>query len=191
MYREDFVVSNIFPDTDSTIRITGHGTVNVDNTRNQVQQTHSGPLVWNAGLGTTILSYEVDTNPGSSGSPIIWNTNQHALGIHTNGGCTASGGANDGTAFNNLGLKLVVDTVVNGAIGYESTNTIHVDIGAQLPNAQTGSLFRPRINLTAAHNAANAGNKISLMAGEYNNDTPLLNKPVLIVAPVGTAVIGQ
>jgi V8-like Glu-specific endopeptidase len=75
-----------------TIRVTGHG---VDGgTRNQVQQTHTGPLT---SLSGTRLSYVVDTEGGNSGSPVIDQATGEAVGIHTHGGCTASGGSNSGT----------------------------------------------------------------------------------------------
>lgn len=79
----------------NTIRITGHGTDNSPNlTYNQVQQTHVGPFVSNG----TPLQYKVDTTGGSSGSPVIWEEADMAIGVHTNAGCTTGGGgANSGT----------------------------------------------------------------------------------------------
>jgi trimeric autotransporter adhesin len=75
-----------------TIRVTGHG---VDGgTRNQVQQTHTGPLT---SLSGTRLRYVVDTEGGNSGSPVIDEATGEAVGIHTHGGCTTSGGSNNGT----------------------------------------------------------------------------------------------
>jgi hypothetical protein len=82
----------------NTIRITGYG---VDSgTSNQVQQTDSGP--WNSANGT-ILTYVVDTQGGNSGSPVFHENTGEVIGVHTNGGCSFSGGSNSGTSRNNSG----------------------------------------------------------------------------------------
>jgi len=92
------------PSTGATIRITGHGSDSTPNsTFNQVQQTHAGPLVTNSG---TLLQYQADTTGGSSGSPVIWDEMDVAVGIHTHAGCSTSGsGANQGTSIVNTGLQ--------------------------------------------------------------------------------------
>lgn len=185
-----FRVTNVFPNIGTSVRVTGYGTdMTPDGTRNQVLQTHNGPLFTNGLFGST-LEYGVDTTGGNSGSPIIWEFNQVALGIHTNGGCDAGGGANTGTGFNHLGLRAAIDVVVNGAQDYESSGTLHVDHSALFPAQQSGSLFRPFSTLGIAHAAASEGQKISLMAGSYGSESVVLDKRVLIVAPVGPATIG-
>lgn len=78
----------------ATIRITGCGVD--DGTANQTLQTHSGP---NAGSSGTTMRYVVDTEGGNSGSPVIDESTHFALGVHTHGGCTTSGGNNSGTSF--------------------------------------------------------------------------------------------
>lgn len=92
------------PASGATIRVTGHGTDSTPNsTYNQVQQTNSGPLVTNSG---TTLQYQVDTTGGSSGSPVIWDDVDIAVGIHTHAGCTTAGtGANQGTSIVHTGLQ--------------------------------------------------------------------------------------
>ena len=77
------------------IRITGCGTDSSPSTHNQVQQTHFGPMVTNSG---TLVQYATDTTGGNSGSPVIWNQTGEAVGIHTHGGCSSSGGQNSGTS---------------------------------------------------------------------------------------------
>lgn len=86
----------------ATIRITGFGTDNTPATRNQVQQTHTGPLV---SVNGTALGYATDTTGGNSGSPVIWEEMGAAIGIHTHGGCTAGGGNNSGTSLTSAGLQ--------------------------------------------------------------------------------------
>jgi len=87
----------------NTIRITGHGTDSTPNpTFNQVQQTHVGPFVSNG----TPLGYQVDTTGGNSGSPVIWEEGNVAIGVHTNAGCsTSGGGSNSGTNITVGGLQ--------------------------------------------------------------------------------------
>lgn len=79
-----------------TIRITGHGSDSTpDLTYNQVQQTHAGPFVANG----AVLQYQADTTGGNSGSPVIWEQGDVAIGVHTNAGCGTGGGANQGTSI--------------------------------------------------------------------------------------------
>ena len=86
-----------------TIRITGFG---VDTgTANQTNQTHTGSFTSNSG---TTLKYAVDTTGGNSGSPVIVEGTGVAVGIHTNAGCTTSGGANNGTSYNQTLLQTAI-----------------------------------------------------------------------------------
>ena len=87
--------------TTQFVRVTGYGG-GPTSAWEQVQKTHAGPFV--SLVGTT-LSYTVDTTGGNSGSPIVLDATDQALGIHTHGGCTAMGGANHGTATTNAGLQ--------------------------------------------------------------------------------------
>ncbi len=90
----------------NTIRITGHGTDGTPSTHNQVQQTHMGPFTGN---GST-LTYQADTEGGNSGSPVIWEQTNQAIGIHTNAGCSTSGsGSNSGTPITQAGLQAALD----------------------------------------------------------------------------------
>ena len=84
------------------IRITGYGADSSPPQRNQTQQTHVGPLVTSGG---NTVQYRTDTRGGNSGSPVIWEQTGQAVGIHTHGGCDATGGQNSGTSFNNSGLQ--------------------------------------------------------------------------------------
>ncbi len=78
----------------STIRITGFG---VDSgSDNQSNQTHTGA---NTGSSGTTMRYNADTQGGNSGSPVIDEATNQAVGIHTHGGCSSSGGNNSGTSF--------------------------------------------------------------------------------------------
>ncbi len=83
------------------IRITGHGTTStpVDPSFNGAQKTHTGP---HSNFSGATLNYRTDTTGGNSGSPVIFENDGTAIGIHTHGGCTSGGaGANAGTGANN------------------------------------------------------------------------------------------
>ncbi len=88
--------------TADPIRVTGFGTRSSPATWSQVQETHVGGWVTNSG---NTLQYTPDTTGGNSGSPVIHEPTGQAVGIHTHGGCTATGGANAGTNANHPGLQ--------------------------------------------------------------------------------------
>ena len=80
------------------VRITGHGVDREDKIRNFAQQTHTGKIkklgsFWNKAK----LGYSVDTMGGNSGSSVILERTQKIIGVHSHGGCTETGGNNEGT----------------------------------------------------------------------------------------------
>lgn len=85
------------------IRITGYGTAT--GVRNQAQTTHVGTL---STIAATSLCYATDTTGGNSGSPILHENTGNAIGIHTHGGCTASGGCNSGTRIDRSDLQAAI-----------------------------------------------------------------------------------
>lgn len=93
-------VASFFPNPNDTIRITGYGTDGgVDN---QTNQTNTGPYDTTTG---TRLRYVVDTTGGNSGSPVIFENTGEVVGVHTNGGCTSTGGSNSGTSLSNTSFQ--------------------------------------------------------------------------------------
>ena len=78
----------------ATIRITGFGSDSGED--DNTNQTHAGP---NAGSSGTTMRYTVDTTGGSSGSPVIDEGTNQSVGVHTHGGCSSSGGNNNGTSL--------------------------------------------------------------------------------------------
>jgi hypothetical protein len=106
-----------FTENPANVRITGFG---VDgpppkfgagwrarrNTTSQTQQTHVGTLTENTGgPNSGTLHYDADTQPANSGSPVIIDGGNVAIGIHTNGACTRTAGTtNAGTSFRNQAL---------------------------------------------------------------------------------------
>jgi hypothetical protein len=90
------------PVNGQSIRITGYGVDSSPPEYNQVQQTSNGPYT---SLSGTTLQYQVDTTGGNSGSAVLDESTNLAIGIHTNAGCSGSGGANSGTAIHVQGLQ--------------------------------------------------------------------------------------
>lgn len=101
------------------IRITGYGTTSspVSATWNGVQKTHVGPL---ASISGNTVRYQTDTTGGNSGSVILNENNNTAIGIHTNAGCGSTGGSNQGTSLFNGGLQ----NALNNPIGICEPRTI-------------------------------------------------------------------
>ncbi len=95
--------------TPPNIRITGYGVD--DGTANQTQQTHLGP---NASSSGNTMRYVTDTEGGNSGSPIIDEATGNALGVHTHGGCTSSGGNNNGTSLFHAAFWAAVEQGAGG-----------------------------------------------------------------------------
>lgn len=97
----------------NTIRITGYGTTSspVDPSWNQAQKSHTGPL---SVVGTTNLGYATDTTGGNSGSPVLHENTGQAIGIHTHGGCSSTGGYNSGTRIDRADLQTAIQTLLQG-----------------------------------------------------------------------------
>ena len=91
------LASNVPSVSFQSLRITGYGIDSTPLENSQVQQTNAGPL--HDFFDRTIV-YQVDTTGGSSGSAVEEEGSQRVIGIHTNAGCTSSGGDNSGTAIN-------------------------------------------------------------------------------------------
>lgn len=107
-------------------------------TRNQVQQTHTGPLV---SISGNRLNYAFDTCGGNSGSPVIDNTTGLAIGIHTNGGCTTTAGTtNSGTSILNAGLQTAILAVALPVAPNDAClAAIDVGVGRNGPFSSVGS----------------------------------------------------
>ena len=178
----------------ATVRITGYG---VDgpppnfgnppprNADSQTEQTDAGPSA-----GETVISpdnafwsYAVDTQGGNSGSPIIVDASNLTLGIHTHGGCTAGGGTNNGTSFENDDLEAAVQT-------NPGASTVYSDMGHDVV-LEDGTIFRPYDTVLEAVDAAPPGGVVSIVTGFYDGETMEITKPLTIVVPVGGVVIGN
>jgi hypothetical protein len=112
-----------------SIRITGYGVD--DGVDYATQQTHVGP---NAGSSGTTLRYVTDTRGGNSGSPVIDEETGYAVGVHTNGGCSASGGHNSGTSFFNAEFWDAVEQGAGDCLLQSASNPVpaHTEIGVSV-----------------------------------------------------------
>jgi len=203
------------PAAAATIRVTGFGVDNSPNgpvanccatdsvgncthpncnAQNRTLQTASGPYVGETVTSATDIfhSYQTDTEPANSGSPVVWNVNGFTIGIHTHGGCTSAGaGDNDGTSFENTNLESLI-AVFPGA------NTRYVDV-VQPPNApaENGTIFQPFNTVTEAVASVVSGGRIAIVEGSYtklNGNTMTMGtggKSFTVLAPVGTVTIGN
>jgi V8-like Glu-specific endopeptidase len=120
----------------ATIRITGYG---VDTgTANQTLQTETG--IYDTLSGNQIQYNDIDTEGGNSGSPIFFNGTSNAIGIHTHGGCTSTGGFNTGTANQIAGLQTALANPLgvcrNNSVcpGPESCYSTHGSVGCNNDN---------------------------------------------------------
>ncbi len=94
------------------VQVTGYGID--DGEAYAVQQTHIGGWVGRNGFQ---IRHRADTEPGSSGSPVIDVETDTVVGIHTEGGCDSPVvGLNSGTAIDNPGIAGLLDGIV--ASGY-------------------------------------------------------------------------
>lgn len=104
------------------IRITGYGSTSspISPTWNGIQKTHVGPF---QGYSGNVVRYTTDTTGGNSGSVILDDNNNQAIGIHTNAGCGTGGGWNNGCNLFNAGLQ----NALANPTGIASPRTIQGD----------------------------------------------------------------
>ena len=192
-----FRVSRDVSTAGGTVRITGYGLDNIPpgttggyNSDSQTLQTHSGPYYGEVyqGPSDSYHRYEVDTMGGNSGSPIIRDTIT-AIGIHTDAGCSSSGGYNKGTSFENDSLENAINT-------FPGNNVRYVDNIHPGSTPRNGTVMRPYETVTEAVNAVPSGGIVSIVRGTYSaaaGNTFIAGadgKAMLFQAPVGSVIIG-
>ena len=155
------------------------------NAQNQTLQTSTGAFSSEVGGGNAIsLRYAVDTEPANSGSSIIWEGNGFTVGIHTNGGCTTSGGTNSGTSFE-------LDALENAIAAVPGPNCRYLDFVKAPGGAENGTVFEPHDSLGEAINSVPVGGTLSVVGGSYSAVGVPLDKAMTITAPVGTVHFGN
>jgi hypothetical protein len=138
------------------------------------------------------VEFDVDTMPGNSGGPIIWEESAgYTIGINTHGGCDSfgSGYNNNGTRLHRGGLEAALQNFLG-------PNTVYVD-WAETGLPATGRVYEPLHTVSSAVAAVADGGIIALVAGEYPRAAGNTfvagadGKAMTFVAPVGAAVIGN
>ncbi len=162
------------------------------NAQNMTNQTQAGPYEGELTSPPTNIwhTYDVDTTPGNSGSPIIWYGTDWTIGIHTHGGCETSGiMANRGTSFEHNPLESALQD-------FCGPNAEHVDTES-MEVAVSGYIFQPWSSVTEAVNTVTDGGTICIVAGDYsaaagNTFTAGADgRAMTLVSPVGTVTIGN
>jgi V8-like Glu-specific endopeptidase len=117
------LATSTIPNDGRPIRITGYGTTSapISPTWNGIQKTHVGPF---QGYSGNVVRYTTDTTGGNSGSVILDDNNNQAIGIHTNAGCGSGGGWNNGCNLFNAGLQ----NALANPLGIAAPRTIQADV---------------------------------------------------------------
>lgn len=159
----------------------GDGERNADS---QTQQTHAGPFVDETVFSSTVvrIRFQIDDENGNSGSPVMDTANGVTIGIATSAGCTASGGSNNGTGFENNNLE-------NAIQSFAGSNVEYVDSGHPI-TTENGTVFRPWNTVQEAVDAASSNARLNIVKGSYPGSV-LADKPLTLSAPVGSVILGQ
>jgi len=193
--RFDFYrMTNDNPPADATVRITGYGvdrtpagSTGGGNAQNQTLQTDTGAYLSESSAGNDIWhSYQVDTEPANSGSPIVWDNTGLTVGIHTNGGCDPGNDqGNSGTSFENDDLEQAIAE-------FHGRNFVYIDAGHPIASPlEDGTVFRPFKLIREGVNRVPIGGTLSIVKGTYNGSVTI-NRSMVLTAPVGTVtIVGQ
>jgi hypothetical protein len=183
-YGVPFRVTRELPTTLELARVTGFGTDTAED--NCTNQTSTGLFLGQTSANPTdiYLSYQVDTMPANSGSPVIWPAQNLVFGVHTTGGCNSDGsGSNTGTSYE-------VDQLEVAMNDNPSSGTEYVDNGHPLPVTPNGGLYRPWPTIVQGANAVPTGRLLSIFAGTYSVPAgTVINRSMTFAAPAGAVVI--
>lgn len=189
-----FRMTRELPGIGATLRVTGCGTDSTPpgstggaNAQNQTLQTSAGAFASETGGEPRIsLQYAVDTNAANSGSPIIWEANGFAVGIHTAAGCNNGGGSNNGTSFE-------LNALENAIAAVPGPNCRYLDSVRAPGGAKDGTVFQPHDTLPEAVGAVPAGGRLSIVIGTYSVPPGgiTVRKAMTLVAPVGAVTLGR
>ncbi|MFN0149302.1 MAG: trypsin-like peptidase domain-containing protein [bacterium] len=189
-YGFPFRMTRETPAAGATMRVTGFGVDSLPagnpppfNQQSQTNQTMTGNYVGEMTSGADIwVQHAVDTEGGNSGSPILWEANGLAIGVHTNGGCFG-GGSNGGTSFE-------VDALETALRNLTGTSVRFVDVGHPLPVVEDGTIFRPYNTLVEGTDTVPTGGIVSVVTGTYPVGAGrVFNRAMMVVAPTGTVLI--
>jgi hypothetical protein len=77
----------------------------------------------------------------------------------------------------------------NAIDNHPGSNTIYAD-KVRFGATENGTIYHPHDTITEAVTTVPSGGKVSIVTGTYN-DTGVFSKQLIMVAPVGSALIGQ
>ncbi len=177
--------TNALPAVETTLRVTGYGTDSTPPTRNYTEQTDTGPFRGEESDSDGIwLLHRVDTQGANSGSPILWNAQNVAIGIHTNAGCNSdSNSTNSGTSFE-------LNELENFMNQFWGNSVEQVDKSQPALLSPNGSILRPWNSFASGVSALGNGGVLVVVQGSYD-ETLTINKAMTIQAPVGVVTIGR
>jgi hypothetical protein len=181
-------LTNRNPPGDATIRVTGYGTDG--GAANQTLQTATGDYDGeDDNDGALYHEYTTYSSAGTSGGPALWEGNDFAIGINSQGGCQqflGFGPSNKATSLDNGDLAVAIHD-------FWGPNVVYVDTTPHVGDAN-GFIYNPYNNIGQAVTVAGAGARISIAAGHYPGAVVLSRppaQPVILTAPAGPVVIGQ
>ena len=181
-YGPSFRVTRELPLLDETVRVTGFGTDG--GTANQTNQTATGTFEGETASGADILlDHRVDTMPANSGSPIIWEFMNLAIGIHTNGGCdNTATSVNGGTSFEVDALENAINDLPGTT---RSTPTIYTRCAS--PRKARSSDLR---DAAAGHRShPHRWHRLDVLGFYGLTSGTVLNRAMTLQAPSGGVVI--
>lgn len=204
-------MTGLVPSEGTTLRVTGYGLDNRPagpsftccsrdadgtcthtncNSSSLTQQTDTGSC--NDCLVGTAIEHTVDTEPANSGSPILWESRNLAIAIHTEGGCD-----NFFSDYDNAGTWLGYGPLSSTLHGVLGPGTVWANSVAAFPVAELGLAIYPTRTVTTAVNFVPNGGQLAIVAGFYpasagNTFTAGADgKFMTFLAPVGPATIGN
>ncbi|MCA0174679.1 MAG: trypsin-like serine protease [Proteobacteria bacterium] len=159
------------PAVGDTAQIDGYG---VDSgTANQTLQVNSGPIT-EVNAAATRLRYRADTEGGNSGSAVL--VNGQMVAIHTNAGCTRTGGANQGTLISNAAFQTAYEEVCGSE---PPAGPTCADITKFGRSCKAGTLKVRVVMNDASHD----GQSVMINVDGLLHDTPIVNgRAVLTLA---------
>lgn len=101
----------------------------------QPKRVEAGPATQVS--GSTIRYADIDTLGGNSGSGILHSPSGRVVGVHTNGGCTATGGSNSGVAI----AAIVAASPTLQGLTPSSATGLGLDLATALATDVTGTFL--------------------------------------------------
>lgn|GEM_PF-6338735 len=143
------------------------------NSSSRTQQTTPASNVWSNG---NELRWSGVNDGGDSGSPVYITENSVEISAGTNTNC-----GNSGTSFYHTSFANALDNIFG-------TTVEHVD--NQHPTTSgDGTIIRPYTSLVDGISGASNYETLSIAKGSYD-ETMTITKPLTLVAPVGSVIIG-